>query len=1436
MIRTRGEIITHISDVEIKFHIVDDSFPIQQSGILGVEFLRKQDAVLTFKNYLPGNLSFGRDKINFVESPSFDLPPRTKKLLTIPVIDNKVETGYIEKINVGPGVFLGEALAQSYNGFVKIFAINTTTDHVNITIPPIKLEKFELLPHLPRTTRTTDPDRNLDSIHAERLDKICKLVDLSGLNEIEKASIVKIIFDNPFQFHLPDDKLTSTTVLKHKINTTDEIPINTKQYRFPQIHKQELRDQVNKLLKDNIIQNSDSPYNSPVWLVPKRAGPSGTPRWRMVIDYRGLNEKTISDAYPLPNITDILDQLGGAKYFTILDLASGFHQIEMDPASKHKTGFSTPYGHYEFNRMPFGLKNAPATFQRLMDRVLSGLQGIELFVYMDDIVIYASSLEEHSLKLKSLLSRLQSAGLALSPEKCHFLRREIGYLGHIITHEGVKPDPQKIRAVKEFPLPNTRKKIKSFLGLIGYYRRFIKDFAKIAKPLTHLLKLDTPFSWTDKQQRAFETLRDTICSEPLLQYPDFSRPFIVTTDASNYALGAVLSQGTIGSDLPIAYGSRTLSPAEENYSTTEKELLAALFAIKHFRPYLFGRKFSLVTDHKPLVWLQNLKDPDSKLIRWRIKLNDFDYDVIYKPGKINSNADALSRNPPPETPSNLNEHTKGDETFRSLESVPVSADDVPIADSDTSPTHHINLINNDKNNDTDTESIVASAFQLNSPNDNNYSCNMCFNLPPTSFPDFDGTGVTNNTRYGSQADPERTQGQEVNFAHDTLQVSGGDKLQDLVALGPVYPGPVRRTPRSGGLGRAYPGPVRREGGNLCSPRIVLEQVVPGIENLPTKRRPASINCTPSGRSPSRGNLKGNLLEARGEAGGNLNSPSISLGQVVPGEAYFLQGVSEKDETHVKNKNNLDIIELQSSKRVKLDETLIRSIFINTPSYVTTTRDKISMRKDNLVHFTSVDGTFLPETSRDLLSQSKFSVREITNNAEEPGTVIASRWNDHFIFHLIIKRTSDDCIDPKDIENAVLSLRNLLTHLQVKTVSIPQRKNNGLSNVEWSLFVKNIKQHFPNDGCTFTFCLGDIRFPPERERPNIIREYHESVVGGHPGVIRLYNRIRQDFFWNNMKAQIEQFVRTCDSCQRNKLVRVKTRQPMKITDTPRESFDKIQMDIVGPLPVTKNGNKYLLTIQDNLTKYSDAIPVATIDATTIALAFANNFICRFGCPKVIHTDQGSNFISHTLKIFCKVFKIRQIKSTAFRPQSLGSLERAHHVFVEYLKHYCKAKDWDEWVKFAMFSYNTSVHESTGYTPYELIFGKKARIPSEFAEEEIPATYNDYFDDLFSRISGTQANAAANLERAKNISKTYYDRRQNPRNFHLNDMVLLLKEPRVSKFDPQWEGPYKIIETLSDHNVKIALKGQKTKIVHTNKLKLAHIRVEDESDTSAGEHDL
>ena len=264
--------------------------------------------------------------------------------------------------------------------------------------------------------------------------------------------------------------------------------------------------------------------------------------------------------------------------------------------------------------MPFGLKNAPATFQRLMDQVLTGLQGIELFVYLDDIIIYASSLKEHATKFKRLMNRLRDADLHLQPDKCEFLKKEVSYLGHIIG-EGTKPDPRKIVAVKEFPTPTTVKNVKKFLGLSGYYRRFIKDFSKIARPLSNLTKKDYQFEWTYKQQKAFETLQEALCKEPILQFPDFEKTFNITTDASGIAVGAVLNQGEIGKDLPIAYASRVLNDAETRYSPTERELLAIIYAVFHFRPYIYGRKFFLITDHKPLEWLQNLSNPTSRLMR-----------------------------------------------------------------------------------------------------------------------------------------------------------------------------------------------------------------------------------------------------------------------------------------------------------------------------------------------------------------------------------------------------------------------------------------------------------------------------------------------------------------------------------------------------------------------------------------------------------------------------------------------------------------------------------------------------------------------------------------------------------------------------------------------------------------------------------------------------
>lgn len=468
-------------------------------------------------------------------------------------------------------------------------------------------------------------------------------IDLSHLESKIRNQLTKILQTNEDVLQLPDQPLKFSSNIKHKIRTTDEIPVHGKMYKYPEIHRAEVQRQIEDMLEKKIIRPSISPWSFPVVIVPKKQDKSGQTKWRIAIDYRKLNDKTIDDKYPLPQIDNILNKLGNKKYFTTLDLASGFHQIELDEESIEKTAFTVENGHYEFLRMPFGLKNAPKTFQRLMNNVLKKYIGIICYVYMDDVVIFSDTEEQHLADIHTILEALKIDNLKIQLDKCHFFKTEIEFLGHIITPQGIKPNPNKLKAITDFPIPKTQREIKSFLGLIGYYRKFIPNFAKLTKPLTLCLRKDAKINIDDLNYiEAFETCKRNLMNDPILSYPDFDKPFILTTDASGYAIGSVLSQGNSPNDLPIAFASRTLNDAETRYSTIEKELLAIVWSCKYFRQYLYGRKFTIYTDHKPLCWLFSLKEPNSRLMRWRIQLEEFDYEIKYKKGSTN-NADALSR-------------------------------------------------------------------------------------------------------------------------------------------------------------------------------------------------------------------------------------------------------------------------------------------------------------------------------------------------------------------------------------------------------------------------------------------------------------------------------------------------------------------------------------------------------------------------------------------------------------------------------------------------------------------------------------------------------------------------------------------------------------------------------------------------------------------------
>lgn len=464
-----------------------------------------------------------------------------------------------------------------------------------------------------------------------------------NLNPEEKRHLEVLLKSYGDLFFKEGETLSCTDAIKHEIVTTVSKPIYSKIYRYPHIHEKEISKQINEMLAQGIIKESNSPYNSPLWIVPKKLDNSGKKKWRIVIDYRKLNEVTVDDKFPIPNVEDIMDKLGRAQYFTTLDLAKGFHQILVKEEDRAKTAFSTPQGHYEYIRMPFGLKNAPATFQRLMNSILKDYINKICVVYLDDILIFSTSIHEHIDSLNKILNRLRESNLKIQIDKCKFFSKETEYLGHILTPEGLKPNPQKIENIIELKLPHTQKQIKAFLGMTGYYRKFIKDYAKVAQPLTKFLKKDVKVNTKDTNYiNAFEKLKQLITQAPILKYPEFNKKFKLATDASQFAIGAVLQQ----EGHPICFASRTLNEHERNYSTTEKELLAIVWAVNYFRPYLYGVQFDLLTDHQPLKWLHTKtkgKDVNPRLYRWLLKLGEYNINIDYIKGKENRIADFLSR-------------------------------------------------------------------------------------------------------------------------------------------------------------------------------------------------------------------------------------------------------------------------------------------------------------------------------------------------------------------------------------------------------------------------------------------------------------------------------------------------------------------------------------------------------------------------------------------------------------------------------------------------------------------------------------------------------------------------------------------------------------------------------------------------------------------------
>ena len=459
------------------------------------------------------------------------------------------------------------------------------------------------------------------------------------IGETERPALAKFLQKYEGVFARDADDLGRTNVVQHYIETGDARPIKQPPRRVPVHKKKEVQEEVEKMLKRGVIEPCDSPWASPIVLAAKKDGTT-----RFCVDFRRINDVTRKDAYPLPRIEDNLDTLQGAEYYSTLDLVSGFWQVEMAPEDQDKTAFTVGGGGlYRFLTMPFGLCNAPATFQRLMEHTLRGLQWETAVLYIDDIVVFSDSVETHYERLGAVLDRLSEAGLKLKPSKCQLLRKKVAFLGHVVSAAGVEVDDSKIVKIQQWPVPADLHQLRSFVGLCAYYRRFVPNFSTVCKPLFDLTKKGVPFFWGPPQHYAFETMKTLLTSAPILGYPRPEGLLILDCDASNVGVGAVLSQEQDGEERALAYASKTLGKAERNYCVTRRELLAIVTFVKQYHHYLYGTRFLVRTDHAALYWLLRKKDPEGQMARWLSFLQSYDMVIQHRPGVRHGNADALSR-------------------------------------------------------------------------------------------------------------------------------------------------------------------------------------------------------------------------------------------------------------------------------------------------------------------------------------------------------------------------------------------------------------------------------------------------------------------------------------------------------------------------------------------------------------------------------------------------------------------------------------------------------------------------------------------------------------------------------------------------------------------------------------------------------------------------
>lgn len=987
---------------------------------------------------------------------------------------------------------------------------------------------------------------------------------IQHLDDDDKPKVAELLIQFQDVFSKSADDLGRTDRVQHRINTGTAAPIRQPPRRLPLGKREIEKEEISKLLNRGVIEPSNSPWSSAVVLVTKK---DGTPRF--CIDYRALNKVITHDAYPLPRVDECLDSLNGSKWYSCLDLNQGFFQIGLDPRDRDKTAFSTSQGLYQFTVTPFGLATSPSVFERLMEDVLRGLQWSECLVYMDDIIVPAPTVDLELERLNHVFTRLREANLKLKPSKCILFQKSVKFLGHVVSENGISTDPDKISAIQKWTVPKNVKEMKSFLGLCGYYRRHVKGFADIARPLHKACK-GKKLNWTDDCNQAFERLKQAMTSPPVLTYPQHGQEFILDTDASNVAVGAILSHEIDGKEHVIAYMSKALNKHEESYCTTRKELLAVVIALKTFHHYLYGQKIHLRTDNAAVSWLKSLKNPSGQVARWLQVLGTYNMTVSHRSGKKHSNADALSRAP----------------------------------------------------------------------------CKVCRRQ----------TNLNNDDK---------------ETADDT-----GDNLDEC--------------------------------------HYVVEIANEMDENYQNENEATTQEPNPT--EPD--NLNRN----------KENKPNAEISRAI----------TRSKTSEIRNSQLLEGWEQSKIRQEQLSDETIGPIMA------------------------------AKETNQERPAWATISAKNASMK------ILWAQW------------------DRLEIHNGMLYRR-------------------------WEI----------EENTEFKLQL----IVPDIKKYEVLKFYHDIPTAGHLGVEKTVAKIKDSFYWPNMKEFVQTYCRECDRCFARKPKNESMRAPLSSYQA-GEPMERVAMDILGPLPVTKRNNRFILVIMDMFTKWTEAVAIPSQDSTIVANALIDSFICRFGTPLQLHTDRGTNFESELFRKMCSLLGIDKTRTTSYRPQSNGAVERYNRTLMSMLTMYCEKQQnkWDEYLQQVMMAYRSAVHKSTSKTPNAMVFGREVTLPFQAVigvpEEPLVQPVSDadqYIANLKKKLQQNHEIARKSLKQSSNYRKKHYDLKASKRSFKVGQPVWLYEPGRkvgvCTKLTSPWKGPYIIEKKIDDvtYRVKRSIR-QPSRVHHIDKLAL------------------